>query len=167
MASTVERQLASVPDVRQGERMESDRRAFVESFVGVYRADGGLRGELTYLVGKMRGTAHCGLCDVTHSGVRRKHAWDAMVFDLGIPFELLHLNERSAHVVAAVGDRSPIVLARVREPGVALPRLVLVLDEDAVEGSVGSVERFAAALRTGLDRLGLFLPAESHVTGER
>jgi hypothetical protein len=38
-----------------------------------------------------------------------------MVSELGVPFQLLHLNERSAHVVAAAGDRSPIVLARVRD----------------------------------------------------
>lgn len=140
--------------------MEPATSATVEGLVGVYRADGGLRGELAYLVGKMRGTAHCALCDVTHSPVRRKRAWDAMVADLGVPFELLHLNERSAHVVAAAGDRSPIVLARVREPGVSLPRLVLVLDEDAVDASVGSVERFDSALRAGLDHLGLVLPTE-------
>ena len=140
--------------------MESLDRPVVDSLVGVYRADGGLRGEFTYLVGTMRGTAHCGLCDITHSGVRRKHAWDAMVSDLGVPFELLHLNERSAHVMAAVGDRSPIVLARVREQGADLPRLVLVLDEDAVDASVGSVERFDSALRAELDHLGLLLPTE-------
>jgi hypothetical protein len=161
------RRLAAGSAVRQGKGMESLDRPVVDSLVGVYRADGGLRGELTYLVGKMRGTAHCGLCDITHSGVRRKHAWDAMVSDLRVPFELLHLNERSAHVIAAAGDRSPIVLARVLEPGAGLPRLVMVLDEEAVEASVGSVERFAAALRAELDHLGLLLPAESHVTRER
>jgi hypothetical protein len=147
--------------------MEPVTRAAVEGLVGIYRADGGVRGEMAYLVGKMRGTAHCALCDVTHSPVRRKRAWDAMVATLGVPFELLHLNERSAHVVAAAGDRSPIVLARVREPGAALQRLVLVLDEDAVEASQGSVERFEAELRTQLARCGLDLPQESHVTRGR
>jgi hypothetical protein len=139
----------------------------VEGLVGIYRADGGLRGELVYLVGKMRGTAHCALCDVTHSPVRRKRAWDAMVTGLGVPFELLHLNERSAHVVAAAGDRSPIVLARVREPGAALQRLVLVMDEEAVEASGGDVGRFEQALRVQLAHLGLDLPRESQVTRGR
>jgi hypothetical protein len=147
--------------------MEPVTSATVEGLVGIYRADGGLRGELAYLVGKVRGTAHCALCDVTHSAVRRKRAWDAMVAGLGVPFELLHLNERSAHVVAAAGDRSPIVLARVREPGAALQRLVLVLDEEAVEASQGSVERFEEALQTQLAHQGLGLPRESHVTRRR
>lgn len=156
----VERRLALIPVVRQGDRMNSARRASVESFVGVYRADGGLRGELTYLVGKMRGTAHCALCDITHSPVHRKREWDARVSHLGVPFELVHLNERSAEVMAAVGDRSPIVLARVREPGAELPHLVMVLDEEALEESRGSVERFVSALRAELDHQGLLLPAD-------
>jgi hypothetical protein len=130
----------------------------VEGLVGIYRADGGLRGELTYLVGKLRGTSHCALCDVTHSTVRRKPGWDSMVSRLGVPFELLHLNERSAHIVAAAGDRSPIVLAQVRESGAALQRLVLVMDEDTVEASVGSIERFEAGLRVELNRQRFSLP---------
>ena len=139
----------------------------VEGLVGVYRADGGIRGELAYLVGRVRGTAHCALCDVTHSPVRRKRAWDAMVAELGVPFQLLHLNERSAHVIAAAGDRSPIVLAQVRQPGTPLLRTVLVLDEDQVEASRGSVEAFERALRSSLTQLGMSLPAESHVTRGR
>ncbi|MEO8108353.1 MAG: hypothetical protein ABI720_13680 [Actinomycetes bacterium] len=139
----------------------------VESLIGIYRADGGIRGELTYLVGKVRGTAHCGLCDITHSRVRRKGVWDAMVAGLGVPFELLHLNERSAHLMAAVGDRSPIILAQVREPGASLLRLVLAMDENQVEASKGSVESFERALRQSLSATGLSLPRESRVTRGR
>lgn len=56
----------------------------VRRLVGVYHANGGLRGEVAYVVGKFLGTAHFALCDITHSPVRRKPAWDAMVsgFDL-------------------------------------------------------------------------------------
>jgi len=139
----------------------------VEELIGVYRADGGIRGELAYLVGKVRGTSHCALCDITHSHVRRKRAWDAMVAELGVPFRLLHLNERSAHVIAAAGDRSPVVLAQVREPKTPLLRLVLVLDEDQAEAADGSVEAFGQALRHSLTQLGVSLPAESHVTRGR
>ena len=139
----------------------------VEKLIGVYRADGGIRGELRYLFGKVRGTAHCALCDITHSPVRRRRAWDAMVTRLGVRFELLHLNERSAHMMAAVGDRSPIILAEVREPEASLLRLVLVLDEDQVEASNGSVEVFERALRESLSAAGLSLPRESRVTRGR
>jgi hypothetical protein len=147
--------------------MDADAPTTLDRLIGVYRADGGIRGELAYVFGKVRGTAHCALCDVTHSPVRRKRTWDAMVSRLGVPFELLHLNERSAHVVAASGDRSPVVLASVRESGEPLPRLVLVLEEDAVEASGGSVERFEGMLLEALARLGLALPGESGVTQGR
>lgn len=37
--------------------------------IGVYNADGGLFGELRYLVGNARGTAHCALCNIAHDSV--------------------------------------------------------------------------------------------------
>ena len=54
----------------------------ISELVGVYDADGGLRGEAAYLWGRLRGTTHCGLCDITHSSVRRKASWDRMVASL-------------------------------------------------------------------------------------
>ena len=46
----------------------------VGELVGVYHADGGLLGELRYAYGKVRGTAHCSLCDITHATVWRWRA---------------------------------------------------------------------------------------------
>ena len=40
----------------------------VKKAYGVYHADGGIIGELAYVWGKIRGTAHCALCDITHRG---------------------------------------------------------------------------------------------------
>jgi len=57
--------------------------------VGIYHANGSLRGELAYAVGKLLGTAHC---DITHSVVQRKPEWDSMVTRLGLPVVLLHLD---------------------------------------------------------------------------
>ena len=70
--------------------------------VGVYDADGGLLGEAAYVWGKIRGTRHCSLCDITHGRVRRKPEWDQMVADLGIPLDLVHLNELPTDVRQAV-----------------------------------------------------------------
>ena len=50
---------------------------FVE-LVGVYDADGGIRGEVSYVVGHLLHRRECALCDITHTW-RRKPAWDAMV----------------------------------------------------------------------------------------
>lgn len=41
-------------------------------YTGIYNADGGLVGEVRYVVGHLLGTAECALCDITHSPVRRK-----------------------------------------------------------------------------------------------
>ena len=34
--------------------------------VGVYNANGGIVGELSYVLGKVKGSAHCALCDISH-----------------------------------------------------------------------------------------------------
>ena len=117
-------------------------RAIVE-LVGVYHADGGLVGELRYVVGKVLRTAHCALCDITHSPVRRKKEWDAMVARLGVPVTLLHLDEMPAEVAAAVaGGGTPVLLARLSDGG-----LVTLLDAAELDRLHGSVPQTEDAIR--------------------
>lgn len=78
---------------------------------GIYRADGGLIGELRYLAGHYLRGEHCTLCDITHSGLGRKRSWDAAVAELGIPFVLLHRNEMEPDLAAFVGDQAACVVA--------------------------------------------------------
>ncbi len=118
--------------------------------VGVYHADGGLRGELAYLRGALLGGVHCSLCEVTHRGLRRRRTWDVMCAGLGVPFDLLHLNERSAALLAATGDRTPIVVAELRTG-----TYVDVLDGVALDAVAGDVPAFANALSAALMRQGL------------
>ncbi|MCU0262435.1 MAG: hypothetical protein MUF09_02025 [Candidatus Nanopelagicales bacterium] len=118
----------------------------LDGLVGVYHADGGPLGEAKYIVGKLLGTAHCALCDITHSPVRRKPDWDRMVAGLGVPFQLLHLNEMAPDVAAATARvGSPVVLARLSD-GTIEP----VLRADELEELGGSVEAFADALHAAL-----------------
>lgn len=133
----------------------SDAPGPVTRLVGVYRAEGSLRGEVAYVVGKILGRAHCSLCDITHSPLHRKAAWDRMVAGLGVPFELVHLDERDEATAALVTgwDDSPAVLAEVGGS------LRIVLGPDALEGLGGAVDRFEAALREALEREQLALPA--------
>ena len=63
--------------------------------VGVYDADGGVVGELSYVVGHLLGRTSCSLCDLTHGSVRRRPEWDAMVDRLPVPVRLVHRNEAS------------------------------------------------------------------------
>jgi hypothetical protein len=117
----------------------------VTGLVGVYDAEGGLLGEAAYVWGRLRGTRHCALCDLTHGRVRRKPAWDRMVVALGRPVDLLHLDEMPpdvAEAVAACG--APVVLARTAE---GLRPLVGAGELDAMDGSV---ERLSDLLRARL-----------------
>jgi len=117
----------------------------VTRLVGVYDANGGLLGEAAYVWGKVRGTRHCALCDLTHGRVRRRPEWDRMVADLGVPVDLLHLNEMPADVrqaVAACG--APVVLART---GDGLEPLLVGAELDELDGSVA---RFGDLLRARL-----------------
>jgi hypothetical protein len=118
----------------------------VTELVGVYHADGGPIGEVKYVLGKLLGTAHCALCDVTHSPVRRKPEWDLMVRRLGVPITLLHLNEMPDDVAAAVRTTgSPVVLARLSDGA-----LQVALTPSELDGLGGSVDRAEQAIRAWL-----------------
>lgn len=120
--------------------------------VGVYHADGGLRGELAYVIGKVRGTADCALCDTTHGKLGRRREWKDLLPALGVPVELVHLNERSPAVRAASAERTPCVLA-VTDDG-----LRLLLGPEQLAAVRGDVAAFAATLRAAADRAGLHWP---------
>lgn len=115
--------------------------------VGVYHADGGLRGEAAYVIGHLLGRAHCALCDITHSPVRRKPAWDAMAARLGVPIDLVHLNERDQRVAAASRE-TPCVLAEVDG------EYRVLLGPADLDALGGDVQAFEAAALAALDRLG-------------
>jgi len=119
--------------------------------VGVYDADGGLRGELAYLAGKVQGR-HCSLCDITHSPVRRRREWDSYVAALPVPFELLHRNERDAPVTAVTAGHEPCVVAETDDGD-----LVMLLDPAALDDA-RTVAGLADALGAALDREGLVWP---------
>lgn len=121
----------------------------VIEIVGVYNADGGPIGEAKYIFGKFLGTAHCALCDITHSAIRRKRDWDRLVAALDIPITLLHLNELPADVSAALETAGPpVVLARLDDGN-----LVTLLDDAALESAEGSVSVFERALKRALTLL--------------
>lgn len=117
----------------------------VDRLLGVYNADGGLVGELRYVVGHLLGTTSCALCDITHSPIRRKKEWDALVAELGIRVDLRHLNELDDRERAAVGDDAPIVL--VESEGMLRP----LLDAEQLTALDGSVAAFGVAVRAALD----------------
>ena len=114
--------------------------------VGVYAADGGVVGELTYVVGHLLGRTECSLCDVTHGPLRRKRAWDDMVAELPVPVRLVHRNETTAGERAACeGSGLPVVLG-VRADGTH----TTLVGPAALKALDGSVSAFDLALRSAL-----------------
>ena len=118
----------------------------VVEVVGVYDADGGLVGELTYVVGHLLGRTECSLCDVSHGSLRRKPAWDAMVARLPVPVHMVHRNEASAEDRAAYHLSGLPAVIGVRADG---SRTVL-LGPTGLRAVHGSVDAFESALRAAL-----------------
>jgi hypothetical protein len=114
----------------------------IERLVGVYEANGGLIGEMSYVVGKVTGRAHCALCDITHSPWRRKPEWDRFTGALPVPFELVHLNERDELILAGTSGFTPCVVAVLADQQVQV-----LVSADDLEAAGGSIDRFADVLR--------------------
>ena len=123
--------------------------ARVTGLVGVYDADGTLRGELAYWVGARLGRRHCSLCDITHGSVRARPAWVECRAGLPVPFDTYHRDDQPDDVRAAVGGTVPVVAART-ERGV-----VQLLGPAELEACAGSIDRLMAGIDAAVERLAL------------
>ena len=103
------------------------------TITAVYNADGGLLGEAAYVIGHLLGTASCSLCDITHSPLRRKPEWDAMVATLPFPLRVRHRNEVTPELSAALeGQTLPLVAAEGPE---GITWVLTAADLDQCDGS--------------------------------
>ncbi len=123
----------------------------VRRLIGVYDADGGLRGEIAYLAGKLAGR-HCTLCDITHSPVRRRREWDSYTSSLPVPFDVVHRNERSAALQRVTEGREACVVAECRDGS-----LVFLLSNEAL-AQAADVAGLAQAVASAIAEAGLQLP---------
>ena len=82
----------------------------IESMWGVYHADGGMLGELRYVMGVAFRGEHCSLCDITHSIAWEKGEMKEWRNTSGIPFHLVHLNERPEDVETATEGKTPCIV---------------------------------------------------------
>jgi hypothetical protein len=124
----------------------------------IYDADGGLVGEVRYVVGHLLGRAECALCDITHGPLSRKREFDALVAELegaGHTIEVHHRNEQRDGQAEASAGKLPCVL--VADAGAdersALAWEVL-MDKAELEACGGDVGAFGPALRASLDARG-------------
>ena len=135
-------------DVAGGSR--PDRR--IIRLIGVYDADGTLRGEVAYWVGVRLGRRHCSLCDVTHGAFTEKSEWKRCRATLPVPFDTFHRNDQPDDVRRASGDRAPIVVARTDR------EMILLLDDQEISATNGDPEALIAAIERVAETLGLTWP---------
>lgn len=121
--------------------------------IGVYKADGGFVGELSYFLGHLIGTRECSLCDITHSPVKKKNEFKAfekrLLADFDISVRLVHMNERTDEELKASQGREPCVLLQ-HEDG----SLSMFLDFVELKAVNGSVKSFEKLVRSRLDLFG-------------
>ena len=105
----------------------------IEKIYGIYHADGGIIGELSYVWGKITGTAHCSLCDITHKAISMKRDWKNFTNSLDVDFELLHLNEQTQVLADFTAGKTPCVV------GEELGEMKILVDAESLEGCNKSV----------------------------
>lgn len=117
----------------------------IRRLVGVYDADGTLRGEVAYWVGARLGRAHCSLCDITHGLVREKAAWQACRAGLQVEFASYHRNDQPDEVRAALSGVAPAVVADT------WAGIVTLLGPAELELCDGSPEALLAAVEQAVE----------------
>ena len=125
----------------------------IRGLVGVYNAKGTRRGEALYILSKLIGREGCPLCEITHIGLARRPEFDQACSSVGVPFELVHLDERSADILRASGERAPCILART-DAGI-----VPLLDGDEIAACDHSPDTLLRAMRAAAEARGLRWPA--------
>ncbi|MEY3681000.1 MAG: hypothetical protein RL547_1613 [Actinomycetota bacterium] len=117
--------------------------------IGVYDANGSLRGEVAYWVGARLGRRHCSLCDVTHGAFTEKREWRNCRESLPVPFDTYHRDDQPESIRRATGDRAPVVVAETDSD------LVILLTGDEIAIARGDPARFAELIEDAMRSRGL------------
>lgn len=132
--------------------MNGSRKTTIQRLIGVYDADGSIRGELSYFIGARLGRAHCALCDITHGLVRPRAEWNAYRAQLAVPFVTYHRDDQPEAVRAASRDMAPVVGAETDGA------VVILLERDAL-AACSSIDGLADAIEQAMVSAGLQWPA--------
>ena len=112
----------------------------INRLIGVYDANGTLRGEVAYWIGARLGRRHCSLCDVTHGLFTVKGEWKRCREGLPVPFDTFHRDDQPDEVRLATDDQAPSVLAETADG------LVVLLDGPRIELAGGEPQRLMQAI---------------------
>jgi len=120
--------------------------------IGVYDADGTLRGELAYWIGARLGNAHCSLCDITHGLVRERADWKRRRAGLAAPFDTYHRDDQPNAVRIAISDVAPAVIAETTHG------LVPLLGPQDLDRCAGTADLLLEEIDRAMARTGLTWP---------
>jgi hypothetical protein len=123
----------------------------VTQLIGVYDADGSLRGELSYWIGARIGRRHCSLCEITHGIVRERKDWIECRDGIDVPFVTLHRDEVAPDVLKVSSDGLPSVVAITHDGA------ILLLGPADIGKCSGSPVALINAVSESADRLHLIL----------
>ncbi len=119
------------------------------TLIGVYKADGGILGEVSYFLGHLIGLRECNLCDITHSPIKKnsefKEFEKTLLQQHGIQMKLVHMNERTDAELAASKGREPCVLLQYPDGSISM-----FLDYVELKAASGSVSSFAKLVESRL-----------------
>jgi hypothetical protein len=113
------------------------------TLIGIYKADGGIVGELSYFFGHLIGVRSCTLCDITHSPIMKKSSFKALERHLlaehGVAVRMLHMNERNEREQKASEGREPCIL--LEYPDESISMFIDSADLSTLSGSVSSLKK--------------------------
>ena len=115
----------------------------IDQLIGIYNAKGSIAGELAYLFGKLRGTAQCALCDISHGPLKEKSAFLTASAQLPVPFKKLHLDELNVQL-SLFKDQAPCVIA------ISKGKALLLIDDQELRACAGDVDQFFTVVNTKL-----------------
>ena len=120
------------------------------TIIGIYKADGGIVGELSYFFGHLIGTRSCSLCDISHSLVKKKSSFKALESHLlqehRILVRMIHLNERNEREQQASEGREPCMLLEYPDQSISM-----FLDSTDLKALSGSVSKLKKLIQSRLD----------------
>ena len=105
----------------------------VDKVIGIYNARGSITGEVAFLFGRLTGRTECVLCDITHGTFKKKTAFSRAQQTLGVPFEILHLDELDSTLYSFKDSAPCVVAVRGSECSILLSKAELALCDSEVE----------------------------------
>lgn len=121
--------------------------------IGVYDAEGTLRGEAAYWIGARLGRRHCSLCEVTHGLFTEKNEWRSCRDGLPVPFDTYHRDDQPPQIRVTSENRAPVVVAETTTGHVVL------LDGQRIEEADGDPHQLVELIEKAVNERSLLWPA--------